>query len=130
MGQSRISINTDVRLHTKMPLISLLGLVHLRVARPIFVFRRAGGFDDRRIYDRTFFEQQSFGRQNGVDGGEDSLGEIVFFQQATELRFNQGKTNDLLRLNGPLGTFFIRECENMDFLLATGTGIAPIKAIL
>jgi len=85
MGQSRISINTDVRLHTKMPLISLLGLVHLRVARPIFVFRRAGGFDDRRIYDRTFFEQQSFGRQNGVDGGEDSLGEIVFFQQATEL---------------------------------------------
>jgi len=68
-----------------MLLISLLGLVHFRVARPIFVFRRARGFDDRHIYDRTFFERKSFDRPNGVDGAEDSLGEIAFFQQATEL---------------------------------------------
>ena len=45
--------------------------------------------------------------------------------------FNHAKINDLLRLNGPLGTFFLRECTNTDvFFLATGTGIAPIKAIL
>ena len=45
--------------------------------------------------------------------------------------FNHAKLNDLLRLNGPLGTFFLRECKNTDlFFLATGTGIAPIKAIL
>jgi len=45
--------------------------------------------------------------------------------------FNQAKTNDLLRLNGPLGTFFLRNFNNLDlFFLATGTGIAPVKAIL
>ena len=45
--------------------------------------------------------------------------------------FNNAKLNDLLRLNGPLGTFFLRECKNTDiFFLATGTGIAPVKAML
>ena len=45
--------------------------------------------------------------------------------------FNHAKLNDLLRLNGPLGTFFIRECVNTDIIfLATGTGIAPVKAML
>ena len=45
--------------------------------------------------------------------------------------FGQAKTNDLLRLNGPLGTFFLRDVSGLDLVfLATGTGIAPIKAML
>jgi CDP-4-dehydro-6-deoxyglucose reductase len=45
--------------------------------------------------------------------------------------FRQAKVNDLLRLRGPLGTFFLRGHAGMDLvLLATGTGIAPAKAIL
>jgi len=45
--------------------------------------------------------------------------------------FNHAKSNDLLRLNGPLGTFFLRECAKTDiFFLGTGTGIAPIKSML
>ncbi|MGC7405618.1 2Fe-2S iron-sulfur cluster-binding protein [Pandoraea pneumonica] len=45
--------------------------------------------------------------------------------------FHQAKTNDLLRLHGPLGTFFLREAANADvYFLATGTGIAPVKAML
>ena len=45
--------------------------------------------------------------------------------------FEQAKVNDLLRLRGPLGTFFLRDQAGMDLvLLATGTGIAPVKAIL
>jgi len=45
--------------------------------------------------------------------------------------FEQAKPNDLLRLNGPLGTFFLRELGGMDLVfLATGTGIAPVKAML
>ena len=45
--------------------------------------------------------------------------------------FEEAKLNDLLRVEGPLGSFFLREseCENIIFL-ATGTGIAPVKAIL
>ena len=45
--------------------------------------------------------------------------------------FNHAKSNDLLRLNGPLGTFFLREFKKTDiFFLATGTGIAPVKSML
>lgn len=45
--------------------------------------------------------------------------------------FNEARLNDLLRLNGPLGTFFLRETVGHDLIfLATGTGIAPVKAIL
>lgn len=45
--------------------------------------------------------------------------------------FEEAKTNDLLRLTGPLGTFFLRDVTGLDLvLLATGTGMAPIKAIL
>ena len=45
--------------------------------------------------------------------------------------FKQAKTNDLLRLNGPLGTFFLRGLDQLHLVfLATGTGIAPVKAML
>jgi CDP-4-dehydro-6-deoxyglucose reductase len=45
--------------------------------------------------------------------------------------FEQAKPNDLLRLNGPLGTFFLRDVAELDLVfMATGTGIAPVKAIL
>lgn len=45
--------------------------------------------------------------------------------------FEQAKVNDLLRFEGPRGTFFLRETADLDLaFLATGTGIAPIKAML
>jgi len=51
--------------------------------------------------------------------------------QMSNYWFGQAKPDDLLRLNGPLGTFFLRETVGIDIIfLATGTGIAPIKSIL
>ncbi|WP_343589075.1 2Fe-2S iron-sulfur cluster-binding protein [Paracidovorax wautersii] len=45
--------------------------------------------------------------------------------------FEQAKPSDLLRLHGPLGTFFLRKTAGRDLVfLATGTGIAPVKAML
>jgi CDP-4-dehydro-6-deoxyglucose reductase, E3 len=45
--------------------------------------------------------------------------------------FNKAKINDLLRISGPLGSFFLRSCAGLDLIfLATGTGIAPVKAML
>lgn len=45
--------------------------------------------------------------------------------------FNRAGKNDLLHIYGPLGTFFLREISGIDLVfLATGTGIAPIKAML
>jgi CDP-4-dehydro-6-deoxyglucose reductase len=44
--------------------------------------------------------------------------------------FNQAKDNDLLRIEGPQGTFVMRDANKPIIFLATGTGIAPIKSIL
>lgn len=45
--------------------------------------------------------------------------------------FKKAKPNDLLRFNGPLGTFFLRGLDQLHLVfLATGTGIAPVKAML
>lgn len=45
--------------------------------------------------------------------------------------FETLKEKDILRLEGPLGTFFLREDSNKPVvLLASGTGFAPIKAII
>lgn len=49
----------------------------------------------------------------------------------SEYWFEHAKVNDLLRLKGPLGTFFLRQVAGTDLIfLATGTGIAPVKSIL
>jgi CDP-4-dehydro-6-deoxyglucose reductase len=45
--------------------------------------------------------------------------------------FDEAKANDLLRLEGPFGTFCLRPSQPSQLvLLATGTGIAPIRAML
>ena len=49
----------------------------------------------------------------------------------SEYFFNEAKINDLLRLEGPIGTFFLRDSSFKNIIfLATGTGVAPIKSIL
>lgn len=45
--------------------------------------------------------------------------------------FNGMKERDILRIKGPLGTFFLREdSEKPIIFVASGTGFAPIKAII
>jgi CDP-4-dehydro-6-deoxyglucose reductase len=49
----------------------------------------------------------------------------------TDHVFNNMKERDILRFEGPLGTFFLREESNKPIvLLASGTGFAPVKALV
>jgi len=49
----------------------------------------------------------------------------------TDHVFDTMKERDILRFEGPLGTFFLREDSDKPIvLLASGTGFAPIKAIV
>jgi CDP-4-dehydro-6-deoxyglucose reductase len=49
----------------------------------------------------------------------------------TDHVFTTMKERDILRFEGPLGTFFLREDSDKPMvLLASGTGFAPIKAII
>ncbi len=49
----------------------------------------------------------------------------------TDSVFNHMKERDILRFEGPLGTFFLREESDKPIIfLASGTGFAPIKSII
>ncbi|ABM57520.1 CDP-6-deoxy-delta-3,4-glucoseen reductase [Verminephrobacter eiseniae] len=49
----------------------------------------------------------------------------------TDHVFGALKEKDILRVEGPFGSFFLREdCDKPIVLLASGTGFAPIKAII
>jgi CDP-4-dehydro-6-deoxyglucose reductase len=66
---------------------------------------------------------------------EDSLLELLIkkyqYGLLSKYWFDEAKENDLLRLEGPLGSFFLRNTNKKNIIfLATGTGIAPIKAML
>ncbi len=51
--------------------------------------------------------------------------------QFTDHVFNKMKERDILRCEGPLGTFFLREDSAKPLVLvASGTGFAPIKAVI
>lgn len=48
----------------------------------------------------------------------------------SDLIFGNLNENQLMRLEGPKGTFFLRNNQKKLILIATGTGIAPIKSIV
>jgi CDP-4-dehydro-6-deoxyglucose reductase, E3 len=51
--------------------------------------------------------------------------------QFTDHVFGKMKERDILRLEGPLGTFFLREDSAKPIVfVASGTGFAPIKSII
>ena len=48
----------------------------------------------------------------------------------TDQVFTTMKEKDILRMEGPFGSFFLRDSDTPMVLLASGTGFAPIKAII
>lgn len=76
-------------------------------------------------------------RSYSVANAYEKNGKLTFFIKKydnglmSNYWFNKAKLNDLLRIEGPFGSFFLRESEmeNVVFL-ATGTGVAPLKSIL
>lgn len=50
--------------------------------------------------------------------------------EMSSLLFNDIQNNQLMRIEGPKGTFFVRKNSKDLIFLATGTGIAPIKSIV
>ncbi|MES2714460.1 MAG: CDP-6-deoxy-delta-3,4-glucoseen reductase [Pseudomonadota bacterium] len=48
----------------------------------------------------------------------------------TDQVFSSMKEKDILRMEGPFGSFFLRESAKPIILLASGTGLAPVKALV
>ncbi|CQR41666.1 conserved hypothetical protein [Thiomonas sp. CB3] len=82
--QARVGIHANVRFHPKMPLISLLGLVHLGVAFSLGVLGRTGGRNQGGIDDGAGLEQQSLPLELGVDRLQDLRAQVVRFEQVAK----------------------------------------------
>lgn len=90
MDQAAVKVGTDMRFHAKVPLVSLLALMHLRIVSLIPVLGRGRCRDQGRIDDGALFEHQPLFGQIGVDRLEDDLGQTGLFQQAAKLEQGRG----------------------------------------
>lgn len=65
--QARLHIHADVGLRAEVPLVALLGLLHLRVALAVGVLGRAGRSNQRGVHNRARAQQQAVRTQDVVD---------------------------------------------------------------
>lgn len=98
-------------------------------AREVFEFR-AGQYVDLLLKDG---KRRSYSLANAP--GKEGLLELhvrhVPGGMFTEQVFSSMKVKDMLRFEGPLGGFFLREdSQKPVILLASGTGFAPIKSMV
>lgn len=90
----------------------------------------AGQYVDILLHDGR---RRSFSLAN-TPGGAESLLELhlrhVPHGQFTDYVFNQMPERALLRIEGPLGSFYLRESQRPALLIGGGTGFAPLKSML
>jgi hypothetical protein len=73
-----------LRLHAEVPLVALLGLVHLRIPLTSLVFGGAGGGDQGGIDDRALPHGHAQFLEMGFDGLENLLTKVELLQQVSE----------------------------------------------
>ncbi len=80
-----VDVGADVDLHPKIPLLALLGGVHVRVAGFVLVLGGAGGMDEGGVHHRAFGHQQAFGFEVRIDGVQQYGGQAVVFEEMPEV---------------------------------------------
>ena len=93
--QARICVDSDMRFHPKVPLVALLGLVHLGVTLTGTALGGAGRCNQNGIDYAASFEQQALGGQLGVDHLQDLRAQVVFFEQMTKTQDADSVRNSL-----------------------------------
>ena len=81
----RLRVHPDVRLHSEMPLVPLLSLMHRRVPFPGAVLGGRRGLDDAGVHDGSLPQPQPLGLQVGVDLLQQALSQAVPFQKMAEI---------------------------------------------
>lgn len=82
--QTRLGVHADVAFHSKVPLISLLGLMHLRVALAALVLGRTRCRDQGGVHHSAGLEHQAMCAQFGVDDVQNLRSEVVLFEHVAE----------------------------------------------
>jgi len=84
VDQAGICIHTNVGLYAEVPLVTLLGLVHLGILLPRAVLGGTGCGNQGGVNYRAGLKHQAFGGQGGVNGGQQLDAEVVIFEQVAE----------------------------------------------
>ena len=82
--QARICIDPNVRFHSKVPLVALLGLVYLGVTSTVFVLGGTGRSNQGGRHYGARLEQQAVGAQLGISDLQDLGAQVVLFEQMTK----------------------------------------------
>jgi len=85
VDQAGILVGTNVRFRAKVVLVALLGLVHFRVALAVFVLRRTGRMDQRRIDYSALAQRQAAVAQVAIDHRQNPRRQLMPLQQAPEV---------------------------------------------
>ena len=83
--QAGFGIDADVRFHSKIVLVSFLGLMHFGVAFAVLVLGRTRRVNNRRIDHRALAQYQSTVAQIAIDDLQNSAGRLMLFQQPAEV---------------------------------------------
>ena len=92
VDQTRVLIDSDMDFHPEIPLVALLGLVHLGIALPLFVLGGAGCRDQGGIDDGALAHRHAPCAEVGFDrlidevfcAAVDLLAQIVLLKQVAE----------------------------------------------
>src|SRR6202011_3581855 len=82
--QLATAADANMRFPAEIPLLALLGLMHLRVASLGAVLGRRWRSDDRGIHDRAGGDLQPLGREMPLHLIEQPPAQIVLFEQVAE----------------------------------------------
>ena len=82
--QALILVHAFMDFHSEIPLVALLGLVHLWIALPLFVLGGAGYCNQSGILDCALAHRHPTFAEVGFDGFKDLLAQIVLLHQVAE----------------------------------------------
>lgn len=85
MNELGLAVDTNMRLHPKVPLVALLRLMHRRIASALLVLRRGRRVDQGRMYDGSARHGQSVLRQILVHPLKQRVAEILALHQVVKL---------------------------------------------
>jgi hypothetical protein len=85
MNQLGLAIHPNMDLHAKMPLVPLLGLMHLGIPLLLAILRRTRRADDRGVDNGASAYLQPLRRQRLPDPSKALLAQLVRFQEMPEL---------------------------------------------
>ena len=82
----RLSIHPNMRLHSKVPVVALFGLVHIGVSRTGGILGRARRLNDRGIHNRALRQTNHLTKEVLNDQVKDMLSELIGLQQVPEVQ--------------------------------------------